>query len=62
VREAALVERGGEFIRRGRIGYVVVDNDRTPPPLRNFAVRALHLRHVAAEGSYDLFAPASSAD
>jgi hypothetical protein len=62
VREAALVERGGEFIRRGRIGYVVVDNDRTPPPLRNFAVRALRLRHVAAEGSYDLFVPAPLAN
>ena len=62
VREAALVERGTEFIRRGRIGYVVVDNDRTPPPLRDFAVRALHLRHVAAEGSYDLFVPASLGD
>jgi hypothetical protein len=62
VREAALVERGAEFVRRGRIGYVVVDNDRTPPPLRNFAVRALHLRHVAAEGSYDLFVPASFGD
>ena len=62
VREAALVERGDEFIRRGRLGYVVIDNDRTPPPLRNFAVRALHLRHVAAEGSYDLFVPASLAD
>jgi len=62
VREAALVERGDEFIRRGRLGYVVIDNDRTPPPLRNFAVRALHLRHVAAEGSYDLFVPASLGD
>ena len=62
VREAALVERGAEFIRRGRIGYVVIDNDRTPPPLRNFAVRALELRHVAAEGSYDLFVPAQLAN
>ena len=62
VREAALVERGAEFIRRGRIGYVVVDNERTPPPLRDFAVRALQLRHVAAEGSYDLFVPASLGD
>ncbi|HEU5258344.1 MAG TPA: hypothetical protein VFU28_20295 [Vicinamibacterales bacterium] len=62
VREAALVERGDEFIRRGRLGYVVIDNDRTPPPLRNFAVRTLHLRHVAAEGSYDLFVPASFGD
>ena len=58
-READLVARGPEFIRRGRIGYVVIDNDRTPPPLRDFAVRALRLRHVAAEDSYDLFVPGS---
>ena len=61
-REAALVERGPEFIRRGRIGYVVIDNDRTPPALREFAVRALRLQHVAAEDSYDLFVPVSTAD
>ena len=61
-REAALVERGPEFIRRGRIGYVVIDNDRTPPPLRDFAVRALRLQHVAAEDSYDLFVPRSITD
>jgi hypothetical protein len=56
------VERGPDFIRRGRIGYVVIDNDRTPPPLRDFAVRALRLQHVATEGSYDLFVPGSIAD
>ena len=61
-REAALVERGPEFIRRGRIGYVVVDNDRAPPALREFAVRALRLQHVAAEDSYDLFVPRAIAD
>ena len=61
-READLVARGPEFIRRSRIGYVVIDNDRTPPPLRDFAVRALRLRHVAAEDSYDLFVPGSIAD
>jgi len=61
-RAPTLVERGPDFIRRGRIGYVVIDNDRTPPPLRDFAVRALRLQHVATEGSYDLFVPGSIAD
>jgi len=59
-REEALIEGGPEFIRRGRIGYVVIDNERTPPPLRDFAVRALHLQHVAAEGAYDLFVPVAA--
>jgi len=62
VREAELVERGADFIRRGRIGYVVIDNDRTPPPLRDFAVRALRLQPVTTEGSYDLLVPGSFAD
>ena len=61
-REAALVERGPEFIRRARIGYVVIDNERTPPRLRDFAVRALRLHHVAAEDAYDLFVPGSITD
>ena len=61
-RESALMERGPDFVRRGRIGYVVIDNDRTPPPLRDFAVRALRLQHVAAEDSYDLFVPGAIAD
>jgi hypothetical protein len=61
-RESALVARGPDFIRRGRIGYVVIDNGRTPPRLRDFAVRALRLQHVAAEDSYDLFVPGSIVD
>jgi hypothetical protein len=61
-REAALLDRGPEFIRRARIGYVVIDNDSTPPQLRDFAIRALRLQHVSAEESFDLFVPASIAD
>jgi hypothetical protein len=56
-REAALVQNGPDFIRRGRIGYIVIDNDRTPAPLRDFAVRAFRLQHAATEDSYDLFVP-----
>ena len=56
-RQTALEERGPDFVRRGRIGYVVIDNDRTSPRLRDFAMRALRLQHVAAEDCYDLFVP-----
>ena len=56
-RQSALEERGPDFVRRGRIGYVVIDNDRTSPRLRDFAMRALRLQHVAAEDCYDLFVP-----
>jgi len=56
-RAHTLVERGPEFIRNARLGYVVIDNARTPPPLRDFAVRALRLRPVAAEGVFELFVP-----
>jgi hypothetical protein len=60
-REAALVPRGTEFIRRANIGYIVIDNERIPLRLRDFALRAFQLRHVAAEGSFDLFVPARPA-
>jgi hypothetical protein len=61
-RESALIEGGSDFARRSRIGYVVIDNDRTPPSLRNFAVRAFRLQHVDAEDSYDLFVPGSDGE
>ena len=56
-REAALVDAAPDFIRRARLGYVVIDDARTPPLLRDFAIRALRLHHVAAEGPFDLFVP-----
>ena len=56
-RERALVERGPEFIRRTRIGFVVIDGTRSSPQLRELAVRALRLRRVDGEGALDLYVP-----
>lgn len=56
-RERALIDAAPEFIRRAHLGYIVIDNTRTPPRLRNFAVQALRLHHVTGEGAFDLFVP-----
>jgi hypothetical protein len=59
-RERALVACGPEFIRQTRIGFVVIDANRASPQLREFAVRALRLRHVDGEGPFDLYAPSAA--
>jgi hypothetical protein len=61
-REGVLINRGAEFVRRARLGYVVIDKTRTPSALRDFAIRALKLRQIAAEGSFDLFVPDALGD
>ena len=61
-RQRALIDRGPEFMRRARVGYVVIDDTRTPPRLRDFAVHALRLHHVATDGSFDLFVPGEPAN
>jgi hypothetical protein len=62
VSQQTLVSSGPDFLRRARLGYVVIDGARTPPQLREFALRALRLHHVAAEGPYDLFVPEASTE
>ena len=56
-RERDLAEHGAEFVRRSRIGFVVIDGTRSSPELREFAVHALRLQRVDGEGAYDLYAP-----
>jgi hypothetical protein len=46
-----------EFVRRARIGFVVIDNSLTTPQLREFAVRALRLQRVDGDEQYDLYVP-----
>ena len=58
-RERSLVERGPAFMRRGRIGFVVIDTSRASPQLRDLAIHALHLQRVDAEDPYELYAPIS---
>jgi hypothetical protein len=51
-----------EFVRRARIGFVVIDNSLTTPQLREFAVRALRLQRVDGDEQYDLYVPQQLSD
>lgn len=55
--EGALVARGPAFIRRAALGFVVIDNARATPALRDFATRALGLTRIDGENEFDLYAP-----
>ena len=56
-RERALIDGGPEFLRRTRIGFVVIDRNRAPAPLRTFALHALRLERLDGDGALDLYAP-----
>jgi len=45
------------FLRRTKLGYVVIDTSRASPHLRDFAVRLLGLVEIDREGPYVLYAP-----
>ncbi len=50
----------GEFLRRTRLGYVVVDETRASPDLIAFAIDLLDLTLVSREGSLSLYVPRGS--
>ena len=54
-REARLIAEGPSFARRSRLNFVVIDCDRAPPALREFAKRALRLEHVETDGPFELY-------
>jgi hypothetical protein len=49
--------RTSEFLRRTRVGYVVVDRVSTPHALEAFAVDALGLTLLTTEGPLALYVP-----
>ncbi|HEX6737816.1 MAG TPA: hypothetical protein VF310_06085, partial [Vicinamibacteria bacterium] len=55
-RRRAFAQRA-RFLARSRVGYVVIDNLRSSPRLRRFAVRLLALVKVGQDGDYELFVP-----
>lgn len=55
-RQAAFARRP-RFIRRSRLGYVVIDTSRASPHLRRFAIHVLNLVKLDEDGTYELFAP-----
>ncbi len=56
-RRPSLVADGTSFVTRAKIGFVVIDRERTPRALRAFAIDAFGLRLVEADGNFELYAP-----
>ena len=65
-----LTERGAErarraadeFLRHGRVGYVVIDTSRATPQLRDFAVSLFNLRKIESAGVLELYVPTAIKD
>jgi hypothetical protein len=51
--------RGPGFIQRAKVGYVVVDETRTPPQLADFVIDAWELEEVGREAGLTLYRPRS---
>ncbi len=60
-RDARLVKAAPEFIKRANVAFVVIDRERTPAALREFALRALRLQHVETDGELELYRPSTHA-
>jgi len=55
--DAAAHDRADEFLRRSRLGYVVIDETRASPALIAFASDLLGLTLVSREGPLTLYVP-----
>ena len=55
--DAAAHDRADEFLRRSRLGYVVIDETRASPALVAFASDLLGLTLVSREGPMSLYVP-----
>lgn len=53
--EVALLDGGPGFVRRWNIGFVVVDQGRTPDEYRGLVIKAFRLNHVESEGPLALY-------
>lgn len=54
---AAIKARGARFIRRADVGYVVVNESRTPPHLLAFAIDAWQLTLIGRDRGFALYRP-----
>ena len=59
-RVADLDRRAPGFIQRARVGYVVMDTARTPPRLREVAIRVFRLVKIAEDRGHELYVPRQS--
>ncbi|HEY7189275.1 MAG TPA: hypothetical protein VH436_22105, partial [Vicinamibacterales bacterium] len=58
--ESRLREAGPAFIRRSKIGFVVIDRGRSTDALRELARQAFRLEYVDGDGDLELYRPGSS--
>lgn len=56
-RDASLVDMGPAFVQRAVVGFVVVDRERCPAALREFAIRAFRLQLIETDGAFELYRP-----
>lgn len=56
-REARLYEAGPAFVRRARLGFVVIDRAYVPDAFAELVIRAFHLELVEREGLFELYRP-----
>ncbi len=54
-----LLADGLPFVARAKVGFVVIDRERTPPALREFAIAAFALRLVDGDGNFELYESAA---
>ena len=54
--ETAMLDAAPDFLRRNRIGFVVIDRDRTDATFEALVIKAFRLRHLETNGSLSLFA------
>jgi hypothetical protein len=57
-RRRLLAAAGPSFVNRANVGFVVIDRERTPDSLRQFAIDALALHLVDSDGHFELYRPA----
>jgi hypothetical protein len=54
--ETAMLDAAPDFLRHNRIGFVVIDHDRTDTAFEALVIKAFRLRHIETNGSLSLFA------
>jgi hypothetical protein len=54
--ETAMLDAAPDFLRHNRIGFVVIDHDRTDAAFEELVIKAFRLRHIETNGSLSLFA------
>jgi hypothetical protein len=56
-RRQSLIEAGPAFVRRAKVGFVVIDCVRTTEAIREFAMRAFNLELIESDGVFELYRP-----